>query len=159
MLNTMLYLFWVLVIFGIIIATVTAQLPPNTTILQDNGDTSDRDVSTVLPPISRDSNPSNFLEEEEEEEEVEASTLLPETTKTLGLISSTSTPEISTSEPGSVCPDMGPRPTPGTLVKCHCKGNEILEEGQCQPYPERTLIEVQRSFTRTKKPLPCSWDS
>lgn len=56
-----------------------------------------------------------------------------------------------TAKSRGVCPDMGIKQVPEALVKCHCKGDEILANGSCQQYPERTFIDAEIDFMSTKK--------
>ncbi|XP_068236929.1 uncharacterized protein [Palaemon carinicauda] len=61
------------------------------------------------------------------------------------------TPEGSTENPFSQCPDIGGPQVAGSVVMCYCKGNEIYVNGKCQVYDGAILIPVQYDDIYTKE--------
>ncbi|KAK7083121.1 hypothetical protein SK128_002417, partial [Halocaridina rubra] len=65
-------------------------------------------------------------------------------------ISKNAAMESITTHPWERCPDLGAKQVPDSVIKCHCRGNEILVDGKCQVYPNEMFIDVE-DYPRTLK--------
>ncbi|XP_066977227.1 uncharacterized protein [Macrobrachium rosenbergii] len=65
---------------------------------------------------------------------------------TPGAASGSESLAMGTSSPMESCPVIGGPQVAGSIVKCYCQGDEILEEGQCRPYDGKTVIPVLKDF-------------
>ncbi|XP_068217106.1 G-protein coupled receptor Mth2-like [Palaemon carinicauda] len=54
------------------------------------------------------------------------------------------------SSPTESCPDIEGTQVAGSVVKCYCQGNEILEDGICKPYGHN-VVPVQHDYIYTKE--------
>ncbi|XP_064111838.1 uncharacterized protein LOC135219207 [Macrobrachium nipponense] len=68
---------------------------------------------------------------------------------TPGVASGPESLAVGTSSPMESCPVIGGPQVAGSIVKCYCQGDEILEDEQCRPYDGNTVIPAQRDFLLT----------
>ncbi|XP_066983526.1 uncharacterized protein [Macrobrachium rosenbergii] len=149
----------------LIMEIVTTLQPDVTNSYDDANRTLSREtnITTSLDSnlaVFHEKNTSIFPETDTTKLEENNTTMIPETSSTSFQDEHTTAipqadtkvfPDASTDSLQSECPGIGGRPVAQALVKCHCKGNEILVDGECQVYDGVTVIPVQYEWINTKE--------